>query len=421
MQLNKRNFIGKVMNILMLILIAVIIISCSEDDNDNNSPTIEKPIITLVSPDTNYVNCGYSEFITIDLFAQSSLTSGKSLTNFKITSKFGNGSPVIVMDTAISDNEFVLNDYIIVAHNETGTEIWTFRITDVSGEYEEVKLTLNITYYTPPSLVLLSGEYQPGIAYISSDTTLVVSKQFAIGITANSTSDENLKSVFITRVFENVDTDTLLNISINNNTFTLDTLTAARTNPGTEDFYFRVTDKNNQSTTIGFTIITEPAPPNFVTYNDRILGAQGSNIGGSFATSDGAIYTLDEAKINSDKVDFLYFYDDNNHATIAAPDDADAATVFTGINGLANWTVQNPSKFKMTTHSSSDFDQIQTSSQLVTAATLPTYPNLSKVNNFTNGKVLAFQTADLKYGLIRIDNISGTSDGTIEITVKVQY
>jgi hypothetical protein len=274
---------------------------------------------------------------------------------------------------------------------------------------------------TPPTITLKTGEYQPGIAYIGSDTTLVVQKQFAIGITANSTSDENLQSVFIERVFNNQSIDTLLNVTINSKTFTLDTLTAARTNEGTEDFYFTVTDNNNLSTNIHIIIITELAPPDFATYNDKILGAQGSTIGSSFASSDGAIYTLDQAQINSEEVDFLYFYDDNNHATIAAPDDVDAATIFTGDNGLANWDVNNPSKFKMTTFDSDYFNQIQSESQLVTAV-FSSDPNLSKVNNCTNGKVLAFKTAGgAKYGLILINDIIGTSEGTIEITVKVQY
>ncbi len=117
----------------------------------------------------------------------------------------------------------------------------------------------------------------------------------------------------------------------------------------------------------------------------------------------------------------MYFYGVTNLATLAAPDDSDAALVFNNAqNGLQTWDVLNNTRFKMTTLSSADFNAITSSVQLVSAATLPTPPDQSKINNLSVGKVLAFETAEEKYGLIRIDNITGTTDGSIDITVKVQ-
>ncbi len=408
---------------LFLVLLVFVFISCSKDENEPDTPIVEKPLITLVNPDTNYVNCNASELIAIDLFAESSLISGKLLASFKITSKFGNNAPVIVMDTAISGNEFILNNYIIVANtgNENGIEILTFRVTDVSGQYDEVKLTLNITYYPPPSLAFLSGEYQPGWNRIDADVTLTVGEEFVFGITGNTNSDKYLKRLLIQRKFENVSTITILDSALNTVSITLDIMTFAYPTVGLEDFICTLWDKNDKSTTINFTITTEPAASDITTYEDIILGAQASTTGGSFATVDGMVYTLDMAKANSDKIDFLYFYGATNLATLAAPDDADAATVFTGANGLDTWDVLNPTKFKTTTLSSADFDAITSSSQLVTVAVLPTQPNLSKANDLSVGDVLAFKTVEEKFGLIRVDAINGANNaGTIEITVKVQ-
>jgi hypothetical protein len=327
------------------------------------------------------------------------------------------------LDTAISGNEFILNNYIIVANtgNENGIEILTFRVTDVSGQYDEVKLTLNITYYPPPSLAFLSGEYQPGWNRIDADVTLTVGEEFVFGITGNTNSDKYLKRLLIQRKFENVSTITLLDSALNTVSITLDIMTFAYPTVGLEDFICTLWDKNDKSTTINFTITTEPAASDITTYEDIILGAQASTTGGSFASVDGMVYTLDMAKANSDKIDFLYFYGATNLATLAAPDDADAATVFTGANGLDTWDVLNPTKFKTTTLSSADFNAITSSSQLVTVAVLPTQPNLSKANDLSVGDVLAFKTVEEKFGLIRVDAINGANNaGTIEITVKVQ-
>ncbi len=273
----------------------------------------------------------------------------------------------------------------------------------------------------PPAISFLGGEYAPGEDYVDSDATLVVGEEFVFGITASTKSNKDLKRLLIQRKFENVSTITVLDSTFSAATITLSIITFAYPTVGSEDFVCTVYDKNDKSTTIDFTITTEPAAPNITIYNDKILGAQASLTGSSFASFDGAIYTLDQAKLNSAKVDFLYFYGASNLATLAAPDDADAATIFTGANGLSTWTVKNATRFKTTTLSSADFDAIQSSSQIVTAATLPTQPNLSKSNDLSVNDVLAFKTVGEKFGLIRIDAINGANNaGTIEITVKIQ-
>ena len=273
-----------------------------------------------------------------------------------------------------------------------------------------------------PTLAFLGGEYEPGKDRVDSDVTLTVGEEFVFGISGSTRSDKDLKRLLIQRKFENVSTITILDSAFSASSFLRDYMTFAYPTVGTEDFICTVWDKNDKYTEISFTITTEPAAPDITTYEDKILGAQASPTGSSFASLDGTVYTLPDAKANSDKVDFLYFYGATNLATLAAPDDTDAAEVFDDItNGLQTWDVLNPTKFKTTTLSSADFDAITSSSQLVTAATLPTQPNLSKANDLSVGDVLAFKTAGSYFGLIRVDAINGANNaGTIEITVKVQ-
>jgi hypothetical protein len=273
----------------------------------------------------------------------------------------------------------------------------------------------------PPSIAFLGGEYEPGKERVDSDVTLTVGTQFVFGITASKVSDKDLRRILIERKYENVSTITVMDTAISTASFTIDIITFAYPTPGSEDFECTVWDKNDKSSTISFTVTTTPATSNITTYEDKILGAQDSNTGSSFASADGTVYMLADAKENSAEIDFMYFYGQNNLATLAAPDDSDAALVFNNVqNGLQTWDVLNDTRFKETTLSSADFNAINSSTQLVTVATLPTAPDQTKINNLAVGKVLAFETVDELYGLIRIDKINGTTDGSIEITVKVQ-
>jgi len=273
----------------------------------------------------------------------------------------------------------------------------------------------------PPSLSFLGGEYAPGQDRVDSDVNLTVGNEFVFGITASKVSDKDLRRVLIQRKYENVSIITVIDTAINTASITWDFTTFAYPTPGSEDFEVTVWDKADKSSTISFTVTTEPAAPNITTYEDKILGAQDNITGSSFASFDGTIYTLPDAINNAAAIDFMYFHGQTNLATLAAPDDDAAAQVFNGEpNGLQNWTVLNATRFKETTLSGADFDAITSSTQLVTAAILPTPPDQSKINNLSVGQVLAFETADDMYGLIRIDNITGTSDGSIDITVKVQ-
>lgn len=273
----------------------------------------------------------------------------------------------------------------------------------------------------PPSISFLGGEYEPGKDRVDGDVTLTVGTEFVFGITASKVSDQDLRRILIERKFENVSTITVMDTAISTASFTIDIGVFAYPTPGAEDFEVTVWDKGDKSSSINFTVTTTPAASNITTYDDKILGAQNNTTGSSFASMDGTVYSIAAAKENSEKIDWMYFYGATNLATIAAPDDAAAALVFNGDpNGLQHWDTKNATRFKMTALSTADFNAISSSVQLVTAATLPTPPDQTKINNLSVGKVLAFETWDEKYGLIHINNITGTSDGSIDITVKIQ-
>lgn len=253
--------------------------------------------------------------------------------------------------------------------------------------------------------------------YVSGDVTLPVDQPFLVGINAfqNPTTKEKLVRFTVTRVVNN-SPETVKDTVINASTITINISGVSASTAGTEKWYFRVTDAKNKFRELNFTITTTaPAGP-INTYSQKILGGQDNTIGSSFASIDGSIYSLAEAKTNSAKVDWMYYNGAQNHATLAAPIDPTAAEVFNDLNGNgpASWTVRNATKFKTVTV---DFASVTDDSQIVTAATGATD---TKVINLSVGKVIAFIAANGKMGLIHVDDITGFASGTMTISVKVQ-
>jgi hypothetical protein len=265
-------------------------------------------------------------------------------------------------------------------------------------------------------------DFKGGAAYISADATLTTLQEFLIGITAspNTTSGKNLANLKVTRTYNNAiwfEWDTTVNVAYVDIDFSFLALTVA----GTERIAFVVTDKDGETNTIDLNITTQVVngPINF--YTQKILGAQESNLGSSFASVDGTIYLLADAFDNQGKIDWLYFYGtgtEQNLATIASPNDTSAAKVFNyGNFQLANWTIKNDTRFKIipTIVDWAAITDDGTIKQLTQDGVIGT-----KVNHLEIGNVLGFITVTGKRGLIKVDNITDTDNGTIEISVKVQ-
>lgn len=273
----------------------------------------------------------------------------------------------------------------------------------------------------PPTINFKGGTHVPtGMDYIDGDITLTTAEQFMVGLTASSNSDANLKNIKIIRDFENVISITQFDSTFNESSFAADIIFMAYPTPGTEVWTFTVTDKNDLTSSVSFTITTEQVASGIIEYTDKILGSHQSATGSSFASFDGSVYSLADAKANAEKIDFLYFFGATNLATLAAPDDADAANVFfDATNGLQTWSVLNDTRFKDAGLTSAQFDAVMNSTELFIIASQPA-PDASKASELEVDDVLAFKTAAGKYGLVKVTNIVEGAAGNIEISVKVE-
>ncbi len=265
----------------------------------------------------------------------------------------------------------------------------------------------------PPSITL-----QAGTDYISQNATMSVSTPVKFGIRAqsNASSKSNLSKFSLKRTFNG--NSTTHNETLSGTSYNVDLMTNAHSQAGTETFEFSVTDANGQTGIVTIVITTTPVNGEINTYNMMVMGAQGNANGNAFASFNGTLYSLADAKANANKVDWLYYNDATDFASIASPADAHAAAIFNNAtNGLQTWVVKNATRFKLITDAV-DFDAITNDApilvQTASGVTETRIPSLSA------GKLIAFITQAGKSGIIRVESVTGANDGTMTMSVKVQ-
>jgi hypothetical protein len=272
--------------------------------------------------------------------------------------------------------------------------------------------TTDVTY--PPTV-----NFKGGTAYTSINTTLFTGQEFLVGITAqaNATSGKKLVNFKAARTFNNI-TTVEVNTTIDSDNFTWEQQFFANTNVGDERWTFTITDKDGESNEVYFVITTEATAADINSFSDVILGSYDNTAhGSSFASSTGAVYFLADAKVNAAKVDWLYFYGVTNQATLAAPDDAAAATLFNSTtNGLQTWSIRNATRFRLAT-GGAVWDNITTAADIADIAVNTTE---TKVNLLEVGNIVVFKTVGNKLGVIKIDGLVTGAAGSITYSVKVQ-
>jgi hypothetical protein len=257
-----------------------------------------------------------------------------------------------------------------------------------------------------------------GTGYISGNQTVTNSTPILIGIIA-SAGDGNLTKFEALRTF-NSKSKIVKDSTFSSKSFTYDINTFAQGSVGQETWVFTIHDSNGDSASVTFIITTTPpnAPGPINDYSSKTLGAQISSSGNAFASTNGIVYILADAKTNSALIDWVYYWDAIGEGTLSAPSDSAAALQYNnGSNGIQNWQVRNATKFKILTGAFT-WSKIVNDS-LITIEN-QSGVNLSKVNNLTVGNIIAFKTAAGKEGLILIDAITNDVTGTITFDVKVQ-
>jgi hypothetical protein len=258
--------------------------------------------------------------------------------------------------------------------------------------------------------------------------------------TYNVVSDKNLEEIRI--ISRNVTQQTITSFTNNDSHNGSFTFPAAVADAGTTvTVTIEAVDKNSnrssQSVDIKINAATVPVDPiAFASFPAILLAGQGVADKGSFldvnATSPN-IYLLAQAKANAASVDLAYLQGGAaaaQGAVIGSPRDASIASVYnSATNGVQTWSVQNNTRFRNTTLTKADFDNINGGSAITTAFTTGTQPNVtngdqrensaSRVNQLSVNTVFAFRTADGKDALAHVASIVTGETGSITLNVKV--
>ena len=181
----------------------------------------------------------------------------------------------------------------------------------------------------------------------------------------------------------------------------------------------QATDSKDQTVSSIFTINVASSAVAPTSYPGKEIGSYNNvSFGSSFASLDGTVYSLANAKTNSSLVDFIYYYSSANNASISAPADASVLSVyFTSASAPGTWTVQNNTKLLKVT--GVDFANV-TSAQINALS-----PTDLHVQNLVVGDIFAFQTASTntafpnKKGVAQVVSVTGTDAGSIVLNIKV--
>lgn len=277
----------------------------------------------------------------------------------------------------------------------------------------------------------------PEIKLIFDSETTAPSSILAIGrpikfkIEAKSLNT-NITNFTIKKVSNNI-TKTMLDSGLNSAGFLLNKTFYQ----GVEDaatWVFTVMDRNRQITTTNITIYKDPNSTygGIIEYPLVCLGYQSNtNKAHFFISSTGQTYMQDSASMFQNLIDILVYYNEREENGImkACPnlsspgEEANASGELYDIHYpyLKNWTTRNYTKFDIRANNgvdASDFDNCHNDSLLITS-----YDDAwgkRKYKWADADKIIPFQVATGKKGLIKIISADHNATGEIKFAVKIQ-
>lgn len=266
-----------------------------------------------------------------------------------------------------------------------------------------------------------------GTGFISEDATVESDENFKFGVNcfSNTTSGEKLTNFKITAIANNDPIPAFaVDTSFSNDTYQNEFMYTV-TNTGTTavdvNFIFKITDKDGQYTEKNIHVTVEPGGGLIYEYNDELMGSYNSTEGSSFASADGTVYLMSDAKENSAKIDWMYSYGNTDFASFFAPSD-DLADKFFGTN-MDEFDTRNETKFKLITETV-DWDNIVNDTPILMYT--ESGVTESGLTDLQVGDIIGFITDPNKpefagkHGLIKILSYEENNGGTVTFSVKVQ-
>ncbi|MCD4682836.1 MAG: hypothetical protein K8R86_06105 [Bacteroidales bacterium] len=148
------------------------------------------------------------------------------------------------------------------------------------------------------------------------------------------------------------------------------------------------------------------------------MGAQNNVENGSFFSFNSQlVYFPPEAKQNQEIIDLVYYYGEDEW-TIASPGANIEDGVFSENVSPVNWEIRNTTRFIKTGLTQADFNNAQNDSILI--ANYVDADGKRKAKNLTSGDIYVFKNQQNRLGMFKVNSVSGTDAGCLEIDLKIQ-
>ena len=191
--------------------------------------------------------------------------------------------------------------------------------------------------------------------------------------------------------------------------------------PQMEIWDFIVKDNGGHQAILSLTLTLDPGSQNKpIKYYDNItLGAQ-SNLTrpGFMSLTNATYYNLDGAFQNQSVIDFFFYYDDVDMATLASAGADVPEGIYTAVQAPGIWTTRNTTYFQEVDISAEEFYGIFHDGFIV--ENFDEDSAEKKATNLAQGDLYLFKLESGKKGLLYVIEIEAETDGLISFAVKVQ-
>lgn len=185
-------------------------------------------------------------------------------------------------------------------------------------------------------------------------------------------------------------------------------------------FIVRDRDGNAGTTSLVITLDTTGSYQTLSSYSPVIFGAQdNTQIGGCYALGAYSMYFHNEAAADTSiqrDIDMVCFYDSEDKNAIASPGASFPDGIFP-VNP-ADWTIVNTTRYFETDLTTDDFNAAVNDSIVI--ANYDEGEAKRKAKKLNGGEIYTFRTQQGKLGMFLVNEVIGTNEGSINISLKVQ-
>lgn len=256
--------------------------------------------------------------------------------------------------------------------------------------------------------------------YVFQDTNLAFGKNFKVGVSLQN------NGLNITNYLIKLDTgngfQTVFDTGMNTPSIeVINTLT--KTNAQTDVYFFIARDIEGNKSELQITVTKdESATFQKVRFLENItLHAQNkTNAEAFYSFGQEKSYDFPGAFSEPGKVDLFYYYISGDENVISSPGANIEAEVFEGKENydVSNWSVRNTTRFKTTSITTMEFDEIKNDSLLI--ASYGTSDGKRKSKKLKQGDIYSFKTQNAKFGMFKVLEVQGKDSGFVRIHVKIQ-